>query len=47
MKNEQTKEICKKKIIELVEGIENPAILNYIYIIVADVEKEDKKGGDR
>lgn len=32
----------KQKITELVEGIENPAILNYIYIIVSDVVKEDK-----
>lgn len=36
------KNYYKKKITELVEKIENPAILNYIYIIVSDVVKEDK-----
>lgn len=37
------KECYREKIIELVKNIENTAILNYIYIIVLDVEKEDKK----
>ena len=35
------RETYQKKIIEIVKKIENPAILNYIYIIVADVAKED------
>lgn len=32
----------RDKIIEIVGKIENPKILNYIYIIVSDVAKEDK-----
>ncbi len=32
----------KEKIIELVEKINNQDILNYIYIIVLDIAKEDK-----
>lgn len=37
------KEFYRGKIIEMVNGIENPAILNYIYIIISDVVKEDEK----
>lgn len=33
----------KKQIIELLDKIENTDILNYIYIIVSDIVKEDKK----
>lgn len=33
----------KKEIIKMVEEIENIAILNYIYIIVSDMAKENKK----
>ncbi len=32
----------KRKIIDLVEKIENQDILEYIYIIVSDIAKEDK-----
>ena len=44
MEDFRKKEFYREKIIELVEKIENPAILNYIYIIVSDVEKEEKSG---
>lgn len=37
------KEYYKGKIIEMVREIKNVAILNYIYTIVSDVEKEDKE----
>lgn len=40
------KEWYREKIIEMVEKINNPAILNYIYIIVSDVIKEDKREND-
>lgn len=43
MENFREKDYYKKKITELVEKIENPEILNYIYIIVSDVAKEEKK----
>lgn len=33
----------KQKIIELVEKINNQDILNYIYIIVSDIAKEDEE----
>lgn len=33
----------KKLIVEMIEKIENQAILNYIYILVSDVVKEDNK----
>lgn len=45
--NSGEKEFYKRKIIELVEKIENPAILNYIYTIVSDVVKEEKKSDER
>lgn len=38
------KEWYREGIIEMVNKISNPAILNYIYIIVSDVAKEDKDG---
>lgn len=37
------KEYYRERIVKMVGRIENVAILNYIYIIVADIEKEDKK----
>lgn len=46
MKTWNEKEFYKGKIIEMVEKIENTAILNYIYIIVSDVAKEDSGGND-
>lgn len=37
------KEVYREKIIEIVKGIENLAILNYIYTIVSDVGKDNVK----
>lgn len=41
------KEYYRQKIIEMVGKVESTAILNYIYIIVADVVKEDKKNSEK
>lgn len=46
MDNLREKDFYKGKIMEMVEGISSPAILNYIYIIVSDVVKEDKRDGE-
>ncbi len=42
MENFKEKDFYKQKIIEMVEKINNQDILNYIYIIVSDIAKEDK-----
>lgn len=44
MKN---KNYYKEKIINMVKKIENPAVLNYIYIIVSDIVKEDKRENEK
>ncbi len=45
-KSTKEREFYCREIIKMVEKIENPAILNYIYIIVLDVAKEDKREND-
>lgn len=47
MKNIEEKNETKNKIIELVEKINNQDILNYIYIIVSDIAKEDRADDKR
>lgn len=42
MKNLREKEYYRERIVEMVRGVEKLSILNYIYIIVLDVAKEDK-----
>lgn len=37
------KEYYRERIIEMVKDIKNSEILQYIYIIVSDIEREDKK----
>lgn len=32
----------RERIIEMVKNIRNPDILQYIYIVVSDIKKEDK-----
>lgn len=47
MEKFREKEYYRKKIIEMVKKIEKLSILNYIYTIVSDVEKEDENGIQR
>lgn len=44
MEKFREKEYYRKKIVEMVKKIEKLSILNYIYTIVSDVEKEDENG---